>query len=226
MQAEELFGRSARSQGCLSGWRLSRLALDLLPDEERSRARAHLEECQPCEVRWRHERAAQAVAETLDVSPLLNRLSQRKTARRRLVGVAFSAVAMAAVLLLVAGPLPRPPLDATRSKGPSEVLFTVVRRGHVVLDLQPASAVRDLRPGDGVRVSVVGGRGWVRLEGWEDGRWVLYYEGRVPPGGKLPVGARVTDVGRTRVRVVTCNAAPASRTVLPRGCAEQVVEGP
>ena len=220
----DMFARPKLSTSCLSSWQVARLALAELREVEAARAEEHVQTCAHCNARLELERAAHEAAAREPVSQALrDRAHERRRLPWRRLTVAAAAVAAAATVLLVAPSITDQPQRGERTKGSTAVSLSVLRQGNVLFDEAAAEKVQGLVPGDRVRVRVRAGQGaWVRAEGLEHRRWVVYFAGALPPDGWLPIGVTVTLAGETRLRFTTC--ARRDPGVNPKECTTQTFD--
>lgn len=203
----DVFERGKVTADCLSAWRVSQLALGLLPQALGDEARAHLGCCADCARRVAIEEQAMRVAAYERVPDAIFEAAaarQRHTRRPWIVG-ALAAASAAAVLLFV---LPDGQNLAVRTKGAPAVSVTVLRGDTLVLTQEPLERVQGLHPGDRLRLHVDAPEPWVVLQGFERRAWITYFHGRVPTDHWLPVGVTTTPEGETRLRVLVCMDEP------------------
>lgn len=232
--AAELFPRSKQSEACLSGWRVSQLALGLLRPEERAPAEAHVATCAHCHQRVEDERAQQRAAAYEQVPAALLQAAEAAASRpsrwswRRWVWApaVAASLAVAGLAFLVI----RPPVESGRPgeqlKGIASLDVAVSRSGMLVVNGTPAEKVIGLQAGDQLRLRAQGApaSAWLILQGDEENRWTTYFEGPVPEDGWLPMGLTITPEGRTRLRLLTCTSRPPAGAAPEAFCQERVHE--
>ena len=211
--------------GCLSRLRLSQLALGNLAGAERSAAEGHAAQCARCRDLLAEERASiRADAYAPVPKELLDAAERRSSPPWRGRVAAWAGALAAAAACAVVGLVVVPRVsseDGERLKGPAAVELAIERDGALLTTSATAERPPLLRPGDRVRVRVLGPRGtWVKLEGLEDGLWRRYFAGGRPEDGWLPAGVRVTADGRTQLRVSICPGEP--RDGADEACAVRV----
>ncbi len=198
--------------GCLSGWQISRYALDGLAGAELHAADHHLATCARCADLVHSERADVAAAALEPLPQALRHLTLAEATPRRRSGwqrwwlPLAGALTAAAVALLVVVPS-GPTLDApgTRLKGAGELRVDVLRDAQLVVEDGALAAVGPLRDGDQLRLRAPAAAGrFGVLEGLEDGRWQRYFADTGPAGGVLPTGIAVSADDATRLRWAVC----------------------
>ena len=212
----ELFEREKDGEGCLSSWQVSRLALSLTPVAEEERLLAHVRDCPHCAAKLREEREGVEAAKFERVPERL--LSHAANVRRRrewfsprmFAGLAMAGAVAAMLIVVPKLGLRKPRIDVSdgiRVKGGLHIEATILRDGQPVASRVPLGSVRDLRPGDRIRVWVPVGEKprWVMYQGWDDDRWDTYFEGTPHESGFLPPVVEITGEGATRLRVVSCD---------------------
>jgi hypothetical protein len=94
-------------------------------------------------------------------------------------------------------------------KGNVGLMAAVVRDDRVLAGEEPLDHLAAVRAGDALQLRVVGSAGrWVAVEGLDGDRWVPYFQGIVPPDGRVPVMIDIDARGANHLRVRACAGAP------------------
>lgn len=206
----DVFARTKDDPGCLSGWMVSQLALDLLAPSASAQARRHTEVCPRCAGLLRGELEEQRAAAFERVPSSL--MTAAVPAKRRWGTVTAAASLVFATAVAVMLIVPRSSTDSgLRTKGSAGTEVSVMRAAEVVVHAAPLERLKDLRAGDRLRIRATPTQPWVGLHGWEQGRWVEYFAGSPGEDGWVPVGVTLTGDEPTRLRLVSCAQSPRVR---------------
>ncbi len=211
----EFFDRDKPTAECLSRFQISKYSLDSLPGKEQLLLEKHLETCQRCQQLVQEERLKIEAAVYEAVPEKIQSAAtqfEKKTARN---GWILSFAGVATVCLMAFFLLtylktdhelnPESARDRIRLKGTIDLNVALRRRGRI-FDARPLDKLTKLKDGDELRLQVVGGRdGFARLRSCEvkPAQCGLFFKGKIPSGGWLPVGLTATP-GKMRLELFVC----------------------
>lgn len=203
-------GSTGSGPTCVPHWQLGELAAQVRSAS--AQELSHLATCAACDEAYRglraafsesrHEALPPHVRAALCVAHGRGRWAARSWTWTLLLPSLASFIWLLAAAPAFSTPPPGPPHTAS-------LVATVQRARQVTQSRVPLERLSALEAGDQISLDVTdANEQWVILEGWEDPRWEIYYAGRVPPGGRLPVAVDVPDAGEIRLRLWACPKAP------------------
>ncbi len=216
----EIFRQEKADLQCLSYWTISQLALGALKERSIQSAQEHLDQCPRCRdlLRAEQEQVDAARYQRLPEQLMaeIEKDEQRTKAGWRLffgsrlffpgltVSLTVCLVLVISFIVKDMGVDVNQPL--TRIKGSEGLTVSVLRGEQLTHNRVPLEQVSALSVGDRLRLHYQGRQdNWLEIYGQEKGIWELYYQGKVPLDGWLPMGIKITGEEITKIKVLECS---------------------
>jgi hypothetical protein len=207
------FHRQERQPGCLSQRTISLFVTGELEEAQQQRVQAHLGECASCARRVAQERHQVEEARTERIPEAVLKAGEQRPRPgfNWSWTLALAGAAAAVLVLTMLVPSQPPPTEVpggVRIKGQVGLLASVERQGERIADEAPFEQLPPIRAGDAFRLKVTGPvQPALALRGCEDQTCQLLYQGKLPPGGWLPLGLTATP-GKSRLELIHASTSP------------------